>query len=163
MRFCSSVVLTQVEQLVLRLSRGECVRGCRQRCLAHQQRQQHRQKDERRRSRYSHLLEQNHRPAHVPHYLYQAASPRRCITQLLTEPPAHTQQLTSGDNEPGHNKGRALDYSPVEFPLLLRKRVFRGVPSALSHTVHIVCSQFAGMHKGNTELHTNKHGVVSHD
>lgn len=94
-RFCV-FALTQVEELVLRLaSRGECVCSCRQRRLAQQQRQQQRQKEEQRRSRYSHRLSQNHRPAHVPRYLYQAASTRRCTyTGTHTVLYTHTHTLT---------------------------------------------------------------------
>lgn len=74
---------------------------------------------------------------------------------------ANTQRRTSRDNEPRRNKGRALDCSPVaiRLPLLLRKRAFWGVPSALSHTAHIVCSQSTDMRDGQRKhrtVHTNK-------
>lgn len=150
--------LTQVEELVLRLaSGGECVCGCRHRCLAQQQqRQQQGQKDEQRRSRYSHRLTQSHRPAHIPRYLYQAASTGRC-TYTGTHTVQHTQQHTSRDNEPGHNKGRALDCSPlaVSFHCCWEKKGILGSP--ISTFTYSTYSMLTGhQHVGNTQWYTNK-------
>lgn len=89
---CFFKALTQVKDFMLWLSSGgKCVCSCRQRCLAQQQRQQQRQQQKQRRSWYSHRLPENHRPAHIPRFLYQAhADVRKQV---------HTQeQHPSGDN-----------------------------------------------------------------
>lgn len=119
--------LTQVEDFMLWLSSGcQCVCSCRHGRLAQQQRQQQRQESEQRGSRHGHRLLQNHRPAHVPCFLYHTHTYiHRCTHTHNTQ-----RQHTSRDNEPCHNKGpNAGSFSSsFEFPLQLRKRGVLGSP-----------------------------------
>lgn len=76
---------------------------------------------------------QNHQQVHISCYLYQVESTRRC-TQTGTVP---TQQHTSRDKEPRHNKGEALDSSPValSFHCSWEKKGILGSPiSTFTHT-----------------------------
>ena len=138
--------LTQMEDFVLWLSSwSESVCSCWQGCLAQQQRQQQRQKQEQRRSRHSHHLPQNHRSAHIPRYLYQAASVLRCTYTGTRTAHTQTQLHTSGDNELCHNKGRALDSSPVALSFHYSWEKGDSGESHQHFHVHIVCSQHTNM------------------
>lgn len=93
---------------------------------------------------------------HTSHYIYIGQQVHADVHTLT-----HTHN--SRDNELCHYKGQALDCSPVQlkFPLPLRKRGFRGVPSALSHTysMHTV-HQHA--HRTKAIQHCTQTNITSH-
>lgn len=123
--------LTQVEELVLRLSSGrERVCGCRRGCLAQQQQQQQGQRGERRRSGRGHRLTD----------LPASTQPALFIPAHTGAHRKHTQQFTSGTKSSEPTKaGRWIVL--LELPVSTaagEKGGFWGVPSAFSYVPHTV-------------------------
>lgn len=122
--------LTQVEELVLRLSsRRERVCGCGRGCLAQQQQQQG-QRDERRRSGRGHRLTDS--PASTQPALFIPAHPGAHRK--------HTQQFTSGTKSSEPTKAERWIVL-LELPVSTtagEKGGFWGVLSAFSYVLHTV-------------------------
>lgn len=123
--------LTQVEELVLRLSsRRERVCGCGRGCLAQQQQQQQGQRDERRRSGRSHRLTDS--PA--------STQPALFIPAHTGAQRKHTQQFTSGTKSSEPTKAERWIVL-LELPVSTAAGEKRGiwwVPSAFSYVLHTV-------------------------